>query len=142
MRILGTLLSLAVVWILIGTGAAQQKEPADEKAKLPKGPAPRFFTVTEIGRDNIKFTEVAIKDGRRVVFDYVPALARTEIYDASGKKITAEECRKRVKVGTVVLVAADKTKPDPAYLAVLKDDAVVLVPDGVLADGKPIKPER
>ena len=136
MRIVGSLLSLAILGVLMGAGSAQ------EKTKLPNGPAPRFFTVTEVGKDNIKFTEIAIKEGRRVMFDWVPGLKETKIYDASGKKITAEDCRKRVKVGTVVLVAADQKMPDAAYLSVLKDDAVILVPDGVLADGQPTKPQR
>ena len=136
MRIVGTLLSFAFMGVLMSPASAE------EKTKLPKGPAPRFFTVTEIGKDNIKFTEIAIKEGRQVIFDYVPTLMETKIYDASGKKLTAEDCRKRVKVGTVVLVAADQKMPDPAYLAVLKDDVVVLVADGVLADGQPTKPKR
>jgi hypothetical protein len=136
MRIMGILLSLPVMGVLMGAGSAQ------EKVKLPKGPAPRFFTVTEIGKDNIKFTEIAIKEGRQVIFDYVPTVMDTKIYDASGKKVTAEDCRKRVKLGTVVLVAADQKMPDPAYVSVLKEDAIIVVPNGVLADGQPIKPQR
>jgi uncharacterized protein (TIGR03067 family) len=147
MRVFGTLLSLAIAGMLIVAGSAQEKRATDkekpagtggakEKAKLPKGPAPRFFAVTEIGDDNIKFTELSIRDGRQVIFDYVPTLTETKIYDASGKKITAEQCRKRVKLGTVVLVSADKNMPDPAYLKVVRDDAVILVPDRVLANGE------
>lgn len=140
MRLFGALLSLAVVGALIG--AAQEKKPTGGKGSMPDGPAPRFFTVTEVGKDNIKFTELAVKNGRRVVIDYVPTLAEAEIYDGSGKKITAEECRKRVKVGAVVLVASEPSKPDPAYLGVLKEDTVVLVPRGILDDGQPIKPGK
>ena len=153
MRVSGTLLSLVIVGMLIVAGSAQEKKATDkekpagtggakEKAKLPKGPAPRFFTVTEIGNDNIKFTELAIKDGRPVMLDYVPTLTETKIHDASGKKITAEECRKRVKLGSVVLVTANENMPDPAYLAVLKEDVIVVVTGNVLASGEPIKPEK
>jgi hypothetical protein len=153
MRVFGILLSLAVVGLLIGRGTTQEPKGtekentagtrvAKEKAKPARGPAPRFFTVTEIGDDNIAFREFASKGGRRTIIDYVPGLKATEIYDGGGKKITAEECRKRVKVGSVVLVASENKKPDSAYFTVLKDDAVVLVPKGILSEGQPIKGQR
>ena len=77
-----------------------------------------------------------------MIFDYVPNLAAKKIFDAGGKKITAEQCRKRVKLGSVVLVTADENMPDPAYLAVLKEDTIVVVTGNVLANGEPIKPEK
>jgi hypothetical protein len=58
---------------------------------------------------------------------YRANLADLDLYDARGKKLTAEELHRRVRVGSVVAVASDENAVDPAYLSVLKEDAVVLV---------------
>jgi uncharacterized protein (TIGR03067 family) len=101
---------------------------AEGKVKLPKGPAPRFFTVTEIGKDYVELKEVGVRKGDLTpVGSYKPALKDIEIYNAKGKKLSAADFRQRAKVGTLLLVAADENKVDPAYLRVVEDDTVVLV---------------
>lgn len=94
--------------------------PAPERVKPPEGQPPGFFQVTEIGRDAIELEGAGGTRYRSAVSDLV-------IYDATEKKLGLDEFRKRVKVGSVVLVASDENAVDPAYLGVLKQDTVVLI---------------
>lgn len=130
---------VAVVALFSGAGTAQ------DRVKLPQGQAPRFFTVTEIGKDTVQVTEVIKATPTRddiVRFAHKVKLKDLDILDAKGKKISPEDFRKRAKVGTMVLVAADEKAIDPAYLSILKDDAVVL--GGILGSAKavPINPKK
>ena len=109
---------------------------------VPKGLAPQFYTITKIDGDNITFlTPHITKDGRGYDGGFT-AIKDIEIYDGRGKKLAAEDFRKRVKVGTVVLVAPDDDKPDPAYFSVLKPDTVVLVGALLKTGIAPPKPEK
>ena len=130
------LAAVAILALFLGGGTAQ------DPIKLP-GQPPRFFTVTKLGKDSVEVTEVlkATKKGTESI-TYKPALKEIDIFDSKGKKISAEEFHKRVKVGTVVLVAGDEKVVDPAYLSILKDDAVVLGGVLVRVETEPIKPEK
>jgi hypothetical protein len=100
---------------------------AEEKGTAPKGQAPRFFTVTGLDKDQVELTEVGPTAGATPEFKkYKPAFKDLDISDASGKKLSAADFTKRVTIGTVVVVAADGNKVDPAYLTVMKDDTVIL----------------
>ena len=66
---------------------------------------------------------------------YKSLFKEIDIFDARGKKLSVDDFRKRAKVGTVVLVAADENEVHPAYLSVVKEDALVLV--GVLVRAEP-----
>jgi len=94
--------------------------PGPEQVKAPEGQPPGFFQVTEIGRDTIELEGAGATRYRSALSDLV-------IYDATEKKLSLDEFRKRVKVGSVVLVASDENTVDPAYLGVLKQDTVVLL---------------
>jgi hypothetical protein len=106
------LTALTGLALLIGRAAAQDT-PASEQA-------PGLFKITDVGKDAIELKGAGSTTHR-------PALRDLDIYDATGKKLTTEEFLKRVKVGTVVVVAADESRVDPAFLNVLKEDTVILV---------------
>jgi len=130
-----------------GDGEPGQKRPKQlvgnvidqEVVKLSKGPAPRFFTVTAVGNESLVLTESRSTMDGFVVTSYKPVIKDIEAYDPKGKRLSAEDLLKRVKAGTMVLVAADEKHVDPAFLSILKDDAVVLV--GVVVRG-PVTLER
>jgi hypothetical protein len=109
-----------LVVCLAGLALALGNAPAQEPAKPPKGQPPGFFQVTEINKNIIELKGPGATSYRSAVSDL-------EIYDAAGKKLDSDEFRKRVKAGSVVLAASDENKVDPAYLGVLKQDAVVLL---------------
>ena len=109
---------------------------------VPKGLAPQFYTITKIDGDNITFLTPHVTNEGRGYEGGFTAIKDIEIYDGSGKKLAAEDFRKRVKVGTVVLVAPDDDKPDPAYFSVLKPDAFVLVGALLKTGIAPLKPEK
>jgi hypothetical protein len=113
----------------------------------PNGPQPEFVTVQAIDpagkRVEYLHTEVVIvpaavtafENGRQVVktvyrYEYrqskrVVALAKDSVYDAAGKKVSAEEALKRLKVGDTVLVA---TQPvDALYLRVIRPTTLILI---------------
>ena len=104
--------------------AAKNAEGSQEDAEPeypPKGQAPGFFRVTQIDEDTIELKGAGSTTYKSTIKDL-------EFYDAKGKKLTADELRKRViKVGSVVVAASDENNVDPAYLSVLKEDTVVLV---------------
>ena len=105
---------------------------AEERVTSRKGPAPRFFAVAGLDKDQVELTEVGPTGGASAEFKkYKPAFKSLQISDASGKKLSADDFATRVTIGTVVLVAADGNKVDPAYLSVMKSDTVVL--GGVVA---------
>jgi hypothetical protein len=104
--------SLTLLGILVANAPAWEPPTSDQ--------APGLFKVTAIDKDSIELKGAADATHRA-------ALQDLEIYDSAGKKLKTEDLLKRVKVGSVVLVAADENKVDPSYLAVLKGDTVVLV---------------
>ena len=115
---------LAVAWLAVVSGTCVAQ---DDSKIVPKGLAPELYTLTKIDADNITFARPLLtKDGRAYEGGFT-ALKDIDIYDGSGKKLTPDDFRKRVKVGTVLVVAPDSDKPAPAYFRVLKEDTVVLV---------------
>jgi hypothetical protein len=71
-------------------------------------------------------------------------------YSAAGKKLTDDEARKRLTVGSAVLVSVGQL-PGDAYRNILRDDVVILVsnapvvlptPPGPAPGVKPLPPER
>jgi hypothetical protein len=117
---------LAVILALLGAG---QMVEAQEKVKGPTGPAPRFFTVTEVAKNHIELTELTPTEevGEFKSASYRPAPEDLRISDAAGKRLTAQEFRKRAKEGTVVVVSSNAEDVDSAYLRVLSKDTIVLV---------------
>lgn len=105
------LASLTLLALLL-TNAPAQEVPANE-------PAPALFKVTEVGKD---FIELKGAGGM-----HKAAFRDLDVYDGRGKKLSTDELHKRVKAGSVVVVAADENKVDSSYLAVLKEDTIVLV---------------
>lgn len=96
--------------------------PGQENSKTSKGPAPRFFEVTDMDRDTVE-----LKEARDEASGTIKAtLSTIQIYDAAGNKLTAEEFQKRIKTGSIVLVADDEGKVDPSYLRVFRNDTVIL----------------
>jgi len=116
---------LAVPLALLGAGRME----AQEKVKGPTGPAPRFFMVTEVAKDHVELTELSPTEdvGNFQSVSYRPAPEDLKITDAAGKRLTAQEFRKRVTEGTVVVVSSNAADVDSAYLRVLSKDTIVLV---------------
>src|SRR5262245_12951809 len=109
------LMCLTWLALALALGNASAQEPA----KAPKGQPPVFCQVTEINKNSIELKGPGAT--------YRSAVSDLEISDAAGKKLGLDEFRKRVKAGSVVLVASDENTVDPAYLGVLKQDTVVLL---------------
>ena len=104
--------SMTLLMFLLANAPAQET-PAGEQP-------PGFFQVTAISKDSIELKGAAGATHKA-------ALRDLEVYDGRGKKLTTEYLLKHVKAGMVVVVAADENKVDPSYLAVLKEDTIVLV---------------
>jgi hypothetical protein len=104
---------------------------ADDPVPVPKGPPPRFLTVGNVQADKGQFTCYYVEEIRRVGVTYerremyvFPANAR--ITSAGGQPIATIDLWKRLKPGQTVLLAADDRKVDPAYLAIVHKDTVVI----------------
>ncbi|MFM9966448.1 MAG: TIGR03067 domain-containing protein [Planctomycetaceae bacterium] len=109
----------AVVFALSALSAA----PVQEKVAL----SPHFFIVTEVDKDGLVIKRVdRIDDETLSTVEYKPAFKEIDATDPKGKKLTADEVVKRVKPGSVVLVSADEKPVDPVFLAIVKDDTVIL----------------
>jgi hypothetical protein len=110
--------------------------------KAPNGPAPVFFIVTGLEKDQVELAKIG--PGQDHITKYRPAFKGLDISDASGKTLSAENFAERVKIGTVVVASSDGKKVDPAYLNVLKGDTVIL--EGELAKARvslePTKDEK
>src|SRR4051812_45434433 len=102
--------------------------PAQEKSVRPKGPVPLFFIVTAVNADGLVVEPVPLPT--KEVFPekivYRPAFKGMDATNPKGQKLTRGEVAKRLKPGSVILVNVDETPVDPAYLAILKDDTVIL----------------
>ena len=114
------------------------------QAPRPKGPMPLFFLVTAVNKDSLVLEPAPMptKEVHPDKVEYRVAFRGMTAMDPKGKKLTPEEVARRVKPGSVVLVNVDESPVGPAYLAVLRDDAVVL--SGVVppSRGEGIKPEK
>jgi hypothetical protein len=81
--------------------------------------------------------EIVVVDGKEVRqmttgFENVKrdgkfALKGGKVLDAKGKELPEDEVWKRVKPGSAVLVSVFGPNIEPAYLRILRDDAVILV---------------
>lgn len=112
------------------------------KAEAPvSGCAPRFFMVTKIDERGIGVEDCTlVKQGKLNVFNTVhveTSWGSVQALDAAGNKRTPEWVRKHVQAGDIVLLAADDQPLAPAYLRVLRQDAVIL-----LGLGPVIQPEK
>jgi hypothetical protein len=125
----------------------------EEKPKLPKEPPPRLATVIQVKEDVVVYRDFQVfpaipkklepgqikdKDTELIPadpFSLPPApgfavdfsLKEGEILDGEGKKLDIQTAKKRIAVGDTVLVADAGRKIDPAYLRVIKKEAVILV---------------
>jgi hypothetical protein len=116
---------------------------AQEKVALPKGQAPHFCIVTEVNKDGLVIMQFGPTKGEfTMVSKYKPVFKEIDAFDPKGKKLTADEVAKRLKPGSVVLISVDEKPVDPAYLAIVKDDTVILVGGGFRVEGVPIKPKK
>jgi hypothetical protein len=139
-------LSLTAVAALAAVAAAQ--EPG-----LPKGPPPKlmvltggegatFITTQQIteqvpeerqrevevnGRKQLVTVTVMVSRPRTV--EVTMRLGNAQAFTANGKRVDPAELAKRLKGPTLVLVSADGKMVDPFYLRVLREDALVLVPN-------------
>lgn len=100
-----------LVWLALFSAAV----PARDRETQP----PVFFRVTEIGKESI-----GLKGPGTAT--HVCPIKDLESRDASGKKLSADDLRTRLKVGSVVVVASDENEIDPACLEALKEGTVVL----------------
>lgn len=108
-----SLASLIVITLLLLANASAQES-------LVKEQAPGLFKVMAVDDKTIE-----LKGAAGVT--HKAALQDLEVYAGKGKRLSTQELPNLVKAGSVVLVAADENKVDPSYLAVLKEDTVVLV---------------
>lgn len=107
--------------------AALSAAPVQEKVALPKGQAPHFFIVTEVDKDGLVIKQVGPTEGEFfTTVEYKPAFKEIDATDPKGNKLMADEVAKRVTPGCVVLVSVDEKPVDPVYLAIVKDDTVIL----------------
>jgi hypothetical protein len=100
----------------------------EEKVVLPGGQGPHFYIVLAINHESLVIERVPppTKEVNRPRIVYKRAFKDIRANDAKGKALTPEEVGKRLKPGSVVVVGGDNSPVQAAYLAVLKDDTVVL----------------
>jgi hypothetical protein len=96
--------------------------PGPDNAKTSKGPPPRFFEVMDMDRDTVELKEA--RDDSTGTMKVT--LNSIQIYDASGNKLTVDDFQKKIKIGSIVLVAEGENKVDATYLRVLRNDTVIL----------------
>jgi|GEM_PF-5256329 len=98
------------------------------EVSLPGDP-PQFFTVTAVNAEGLVIQQRPLSsklvDVPNIV--YRPSLKTLQAMTANGKKLTAEELKNRLKIGSLVLVSPDEAPPESAYLSVLKEDTVILI---------------
>src|SRR5262245_7441850 len=137
-----SVLSLAVLGLLTGTGRAQ------DTTKKPAGPPPRLVVLTKVDRTAGTFiiTEArlvqvrvlverevdeggGVKRVRDAVTKYVReeynvlyTLKGAQVQTAGGKKLTTEDALNKLSAGSLVLLSTDFKAVDPAYLRVLKNE--------------------
>jgi hypothetical protein len=133
------------LFALFSLAVAPERPPRNPP--MPNGPQPEFVMVQAIDPvqkrveylhmevvtvpitvpvnvNGQTFTKTAYRQEYRQTRRTI-ALAKDAVHDAGGKKVTAEEALKRLKVGVTVLVA---TQPvDPLYLRVIRPDTLILI---------------
>lgn len=104
-----------------------------EKIVLPAGEPPQFFIVTAVNKEGLvvqrRYPPTKEVDAPAVI-EYKAALKAIKARTTKGALLTPEEVAKQLTPGRVVLVSADENTVDPAFLAIIKEDAVIL--SGVL----------
>ncbi|HEX3150091.1 MAG TPA: hypothetical protein VHR66_18585 [Gemmataceae bacterium] len=118
--------------------------PAQENTVRPKGPAPLFFIVTAVNSDGLVVEPVPLptKEVYPEKIVYGPAFKGMDATNPKGKKLTPDEVAKCLKPGSVILVNVDDRPIDAAYLAILKDDTVILAGVVPPSRGEGIKPRK
>src|SRR5262249_4065158 len=137
---------LAAVCLSIAAAPA----PADVQPKLPGSPPPYIVAAAEGNKDAgeiiyhevvlvpVLREEIVLKNGKQekvTTYATVPTARHVKfsiksgsVFDVKGNKLEDEAVWKRVAVGSAVLIAVDGKKVDPAYLQIVKDDPLILVP--------------
>ena len=130
---------------LFSVGLAPERPPRNPP--MPKGPQPEFVTIQAIdpAQNRIEYlhadavivpiTVAVFENGRQVtktayrqeqrMSKRAIVLEKEGVYDTAGKKVSAQEALKRLKVGDMVLVT---TQPvDPLYLRVIRPGTLILL---------------
>lgn len=101
---------------------------AAEEVPLPGDP-PQFFIVTAVDdqglviqRRPLSSKEISVPN---IVFK--PTFNKLRASDGKGKTLSAEDVKRRIKRGSVVLVSPDEQPVESIYLTVLKEDTVILL---------------
>jgi hypothetical protein len=124
------------LWLPVAASFVVPVAPAG--VPLPNTQAPQFFTVTAIHGDSCELRQTGpTENGLTRHSTYRPEFRHLDITEAGGKKITSEEFARRVKVGTMVAVAADEHPVDAAYVALLRPGTFVLHGVIVRVEGEP-----
>ena len=133
------------LFALFSLAVAPERPPRNPP--MPKGPQPEFVTIQAIdpAQKRIEYlhadavivpiTVAVFENGRQVtktayrqeqrMSKRIIVLEKEAVYDTAGKKVSAQEALKRLKVGDTVLVA---TQPvDPLYLRVIRPGTLILV---------------
>lgn len=99
---------------------------ADE-VSLPGDP-PQFFVVTAIQEAGlvIQRRPLSSKLVDVPLIVYKPVFHGLKAMQADGRALTAEELKKKLKVGALVLVSPDEGPVEAAYLAVFKKETIIL----------------
>ncbi len=129
---------------VLSMALANPLPPGAQPAAAPSGPAPRLMelkadangkVMIHILRTEIVKAKVAKADGGEGTVEVPvtkPAVVDlSEIKDlkittADGKKVEVADAVKKIKDGAVVVISADGKPVGPAFLKVLKDDALIL----------------
>lgn len=164
-----------MIRLWLGTLAVAMTVSQLDAAELPKvsGPPPRFAIVAEANPrektvDLLETTVelVATEEARPVTKNgvtffekfvmhkpvWVQRITRlavtkeTEVFDGGNNRLADPEIWKRLKTGIPILLAADGRKVDPAYLAIVEKDAIILAnPATVVPPAfvpRPMPPEK
>ena len=136
--------------ILSSSALLADDKPREKEIGLP----PCFAVVTELDKkagevtlqeqmmrlEPVEVEQEVEKDGKKVKEKvtiaktvivtqlFKIALKHHQGYDGEGKKIAADDLLKRLAVSGVVLLASDFKEIDPAYLKLLRKDALIFVP--------------
>jgi hypothetical protein len=116
------ILLVVIALSAFSTASAQDDPP------LP-GEPPQFFTVTAVNDESlvIKRRPTPTKEVDVPNIVYKPAFKTLKATDGKGKALTANEVRRRVKPGSIVIVSPDEDPVEFAILSVIKDDTVILL---------------
>lgn len=99
-----------------------------QEISLPGDP-PQFFVVTAVDDNGLVIQRRPLSskeiDVPNIV--YKPTFKQLRATDGKGKTLSAEEVKRRIKRGSVVLVSPDEQPVDSIYLTVVKEDTLILL---------------